>query len=38
MLLSRRTRVQPAGAVIVPLPDSRAVTTAIMTSPGIEAG
>jgi len=38
MLLSRRTRIQPAGEVSVPLPDRRAVTTATMTSPGSAAG
>jgi hypothetical protein len=38
MLLSRRTRVQPAGDVITSLPDRRAVTTAIMTSPGSAIG
>jgi hypothetical protein len=38
MLLSRRRRVQPGGDVIASLPDRRAVTTAIMTSPGSVAG
>jgi hypothetical protein len=38
MLLSRRTRVQPAGDVIGSLPGRRAVTTAIMTSPGSVTG
>jgi hypothetical protein len=38
MLLSRRTRVQPAGDMIGSLPGSRTVTTATMTSPGSVAG
>jgi hypothetical protein len=38
MLLSRLTCVQPSGAVIVPLPDMRAVTTATITSPAIATG
>ena len=38
MLLSRRTRVQPGGAPIVPPLERRGVMTAIMTSPGISGG
>jgi hypothetical protein len=38
MLLSLRTRFQPVGGVIVPLPDSRVVTTATMMSPGSASG
>jgi len=38
MLLSRLTWVQPSGAVIVPLPDMRAVTTATITSPAMATG
>jgi hypothetical protein len=38
MLLSRLIRVQPAGAVSVPLPESLTVTTAIRTSPETNAG
>jgi hypothetical protein len=38
MLLSRLIRVQPYGAVIVWLPDRRAVTTATMTFPAKPAG
>jgi hypothetical protein len=38
MLLSRRTMVQPGGADMLPLEESRAVTTASMTSPGTPAG
>jgi hypothetical protein len=38
MLLSRRTTVQPGGAEMLPLEESRAVTTASMRSPGMPAG
>ena len=38
MLLSRLTRSQPSGVVIVPLPDRRAVTAATMTSPETATG
>jgi hypothetical protein len=38
ILLSRLTRVQPRGEVIVPLADKRALTTATMMSPGIARG
>ena len=38
MLLSRLSRSQPSGVVIVPLPDKRVVTTATMMSPEMASG